>query len=506
MDKIETRGVTAEGVAAASEACRELMHGLLHWSGGLIILKYWLCDGKGIHSNIMNGTLDTDDLNFLKGSLPLPVGDEPYNPKLFCEAVELFYLTFFKRQQEAFSQSFTSTIRHFINLANLDKAVVPHSVCGPFTTIHSAAGVLAMWVESSITELKRRIEENGNDVDVCLVFKRESDDLLLPFVHLNFDELIEQECFRATNLLPQNHASSPPRDQPADEYTLLGTPATAKRYEALRDASLDCLTSALGCLECAINNARHVQRAKMIYERGPGAPVQEGDEEASQHTPKWYFCSIEEEVCKVRRALKAWQEWFAIDLKNAIVMANVDKLVVPRFLGASETAHETAYEVAKLVVRLSYPGESFHYNANWNDFKKIEEHAKSLHNEICGLQLELLIRQEWARATNLLRDSLRKELSPLERWRDEPVGIHVRLANDHCAEVAPSGSDKPSRKRPGRKKADYETVKREAELAAEWERARADVFKPEFARAKEMTLKQFDAMLGRVRKRNSRAD
>lgn len=62
-------------------------------------------------------------------------------------------------------------------------------------------------------------------------------------------------------------------------------------------------------------------------------------------------------------------------------------------------------------------------------------------------------------------------------------------------------------KRPGRKKADYETVQSEAELAADWKQAKeAGEYKPDFAKQKGMTPKDLDALLTRVRKRNSRAD
>jgi hypothetical protein len=57
-------------------------------------------------------------------------------------------------------------------------------------------------------------------------------------------------------------------------------------------------------------------------------------------------------------------------------------------------------------------------------------------------------------------------------------------------------------KRRGRKKADYETVQKEAALAADWERARdAGIYKPDFAKDKGMTVKQLDTLLDRVAKR-----
>jgi hypothetical protein len=61
-------------------------------------------------------------------------------------------------------------------------------------------------------------------------------------------------------------------------------------------------------------------------------------------------------------------------------------------------------------------------------------------------------------------------------------------------------------KRPGRKKADYETVQREAQLAADWKRAyEAGTYKADFAKDNGMTVKKLDALLDRVawRQRNS---
>lgn len=54
----------------------------------------------------------------------------------------------------------------------------------------------------------------------------------------------------------------------------------------------------------------------------------------------------------------------------------------------------------------------------------------------------------------------------------------------------------------GRKKADYETVQKEAALAAEWERARdAGIYKTDFAKDKSMMVKELDNLLDRVAKR-----
>ncbi|NLF09473.1 MAG: hypothetical protein GX594_16055 [Pirellulaceae bacterium] len=72
---------------------------------------------------------------------------------------------------------------------------------------------------------------------------------------------------------------------------------------------------------------------------------------------------------------------------------------------------------------------------------------------------------------------------------------------------APAESADTTPKKPGRKKADYETVQREAQLAADWERAKkSGVYKPVFAKEKGMTTRKLDNLLGRVAKRKSRSD
>jgi hypothetical protein len=71
-----------------------------------------------------------------------------------------------------------------------------------------------------------------------------------------------------------------------------------------------------------------------------------------------------------------------------------------------------------------------------------------------------------------------------------------------------SNSPTPAKaKRPGRKKADYKTVQREAELAADWKRAyEAGTYKADFARDNKLTVSKLDALLDRVAKRKARSE
>jgi hypothetical protein len=87
-------------------------------------------------------------------------------------------------------------------------------------------------------------------------------------------------------------------------------------------------------------------------------------------------------------------------------------------------------------------------------------------------------------------------------WADRQT-IKAKLAGTSGVQSEPTnarGAATPKRR--GRKKADYETVQKEAALAADWERARdAGIYKPDFAKDKKMNVKQLDALLDRVAKR-----
>jgi hypothetical protein len=86
------------------------------------------------------------------------------------------------------------------------------------------------------------------------------------------------------------------------------------------------------------------------------------------------------------------------------------------------------------------------------------------------------------------------------RWREEEAKLAAEASGLQGESTNAQGAAK--RKRRGRKKADYETVQKEAELAADWERARdAGIYKPDFAKDKNMTVRQLDALLDRVAKR-----
>jgi hypothetical protein len=86
--------------------------------------------------------------------------------------------------------------------------------------------------------------------------------------------------------------------------------------------------------------------------------------------------------------------------------------------------------------------------------------------------------------------------------------IDKKSATNADAESGPmagDGSTAAKSKRRGRKKADYKTIQREAELAAKWERARkSNVSKAKFAKDKGGIAK-FDKLLDRVAKRERNA-
>jgi len=69
------------------------------------------------------------------------------------------------------------------------------------------------------------------------------------------------------------------------------------------------------------------------------------------------------------------------------------------------------------------------------------------------------------------------------------------------------GKPKPTTRRRGRKKADYATEQREADIAAAWAVAReGGAYRAEWAREHGMTDAVLAKLLDRVRHRDSRAD
>ena len=124
-----------------------------------------------------------------------------------------------------------------------------------------------------------------------------------------------------------------------------------------------------------------------------------------------------------------------------------------------------------------------------------------------------------------------REMAQLEAYLKQPVSLSkiqrekqgtgesetnanrnkLKLIRDFNRNLRAANADsrgpqaKPNRR--GRKKADYETVQREAELTGEWERARdSGVYKADFAKDKGMTLKDFDRLLDRVDKRKKASE
>jgi hypothetical protein len=84
----------------------------------------------------------------------------------------------------------------------------------------------------------------------------------------------------------------------------------------------------------------------------------------------------------------------------------------------------------------------------------------------------------------------------------------LTVGNESQAVPKPAGDSetelKPNKR--GRPKADYETVQREAQVAADWGRARdSGVYKPDFAKQIGMTTVKLDALLDRVAARNRRS-
>lgn len=98
----------------------------------------------------------------------------------------------------------------------------------------------------------------------------------------------------------------------------------------------------------------------------------------------------------------------------------------------------------------------------------------------------------------------------LHRETPEVTERVFRWLKDHRFETTlnqPSQLHGKAPGRRGRQKADYETLQREAALAADWEYARAaGTYKVDFARDHCMKVRELDAMLARVRGRKRRAN
>lgn len=81
------------------------------------------------------------------------------------------------------------------------------------------------------------------------------------------------------------------------------------------------------------------------------------------------------------------------------------------------------------------------------------------------------------------------------------------VAATPTTEPRPDTTSAPNPNRRGRRKADYETIEREAQVAADWERAReAGTYKGDFAKERGTTAGKLDALLDRVAKRKSRSE
>jgi len=119
--------------------------------------------------------------------------------------------------------------------------------------------------------------------------------------------------------------------------------------------------------------------------------------------------------------------------------------------------------------------------------------------------------KETATARNklkLIRDFNRRLQRSLVNTSDATTEAGLAVSGNAAAVAqmeSVSVDAKPKRR--GWRKANYATVQREAQLAADWEQAReAGVYKPTFAKEHGMTTAKLDALLDRVAKRKSRSD
>jgi len=106
-----------------------------------------------------------------------------------------------------------------------------------------------------------------------------------------------------------------------------------------------------------------------------------------------------------------------------------------------------------------------------------------------------------------------RKTSEVVSWRAKGHSLKRQVENARqvygikCDSAKPSNSKKHEKKRRGRPPADEETIRREAEIADAWKRARESrVYKPDWAKENGFeSVKEFDNLLGNVRKRRKRA-
>lgn len=125
--------------------------------------------------------------------------------------------------------------------------------------------------------------------------------------------------------------------------------------------------------------------------------------------------------------------------------------------------------------------------------------GQKLLTKVCSLPDDMydarpIVRATWA----ILRSLPGKDKPPMPRGE--------LTAHDAIAELERVAEWCGGRKRGGRRKADVETVQREAKFAAKWERARGSkVYKSVFAKQNKLTTKQLDRLLDRVYARKARS-
>jgi hypothetical protein len=132
--------------------------------------------------------------------------------------------------------------------------------------------------------------------------------------------------------------------------------------------------------------------------------------------------------------------------------------------------------------------------------------ANTVEQVICVLRRELTV-GTIEQIDELLTPAIRRLRDAWECFNSNlaPKGDGQKIQGDTCLGEMPHTA--ATRKRRGRKKADYGTVQKEAKLAAEWVRARAaGILKSAFAKDNGMNQKQLDALLDRVAKRNRRSE
>ena len=183
------------------------------------------------------------------------------------------------------------------------------------------------------------------------------------------------------------------------------------------------------------------------------------------------------------------------DTNTILYAARIAKKLAKASAAKKKAKSEAAKKKADNAVKVATKAKKKADKAAAPAIEAREEHKMAVLYHVLQLELANLDESQLIRVDEIL-DDVQQEMGFATETANASDGAHdqQRLTTR-------------KRKRPGRPKTDPETVKRDAELATAWCRAReSGTQKIEFANDNGMTLDELQQLLNRVSKRRSRAD